>query len=82
MLTDFHDFGINGKRERGDPTYTMVANNYTLGVSISSSGGVVTTPLRKTLQKKAGRRGLKTAWPTKISMPFFSFLDNLLIILL
>ena len=47
-LTDLHDFGINRKKR----PYTMVPNNYTLGLSISSSQGVVTTPLRKTCYKE------------------------------
>ena len=33
--------------------YTKVPNNYTLGVSISSSQGVVTTPLGRRVTKKA-----------------------------
>ena len=40
--------------------YTMKQYNYTLGVSISSSQGVVTTPLMKTCYKNSsGRRGLR-----------------------
>ena len=42
--------------ERGDPTNTMVPNNYTLGMSISQSQGVVTTPPQEDVFKK------KTPW--------------------
>ena len=45
----FHDLGINGKKKT---TLYYGTNNYTyLGVSISNSQGVVTTP-RKTCYKK------------------------------
>ena len=39
--------------------YTIVSNNYTLGVSISSSQAVVTAPLTNICYKNgSGRRGL------------------------
>ena len=49
--------------ERQNPTlYYMVPNNYTFGVSISKSQGVVTTPLGRRVTKKrgggSGRQGL------------------------
>ena len=46
-------------------SYIMVSNNFTLGMPISSSQGVVTTPLRKTCYKKkggSGWRGLRDDW--------------------
>ena len=56
--------------KREDPA--MVPNNYTFGFSISSSQGVVTTPLRKTRykkqtnkQKNTGRRGLNNVLTLK-----------------
>ena len=49
-LTDFHDSGYQWKEET--LPYTMVPNNYTLGMSISNSQGVVTTPQENMLQKR------------------------------
>ena len=63
----FHDFGIN---EETIP-YTMVPNNYTLGVFNlkKKQEGVVTTPLKKTYYKKgSGRRGL-TQHPVYLKPP-------------
>ena len=53
-LTDFHDVGINKKRS----PYPILwyQTNYTSGLSISNSQGVLTTPLRKTCYKKRLRK--------------------------
>ena len=47
--------------------YTMVPNNYTLGMSISKSQGVVITPLRKMCYKKKKKRLRKTRVKSSLS---------------